>query len=122
MPKHTSHLFVDDSIYRIFRLGEKGLEESEIPGEIQEYGESGVRKTMMLMEFLRCMNFSQDITTQSQCRAHIRLFLWVVMRGLGCAETSPNGLANVGFVKSSKISVRQGLRTKWCIICIGSRH
>ena len=34
MPKHKRHLFVDDSIQRIFRLGEEGLEETKIPGEV----------------------------------------------------------------------------------------
>ena len=39
IPKHKSHLFVDDSIERIFRLGEEELEETD--GELQEEGESG---------------------------------------------------------------------------------
>jgi len=37
-PKHNRHLFVDHSIQRIFRLGEEGLEETEIPGEVEEEG------------------------------------------------------------------------------------
>ena len=39
--KAHRHLFVDDSIQRIFRLGQEGLEETEIPAEVQEEGESG---------------------------------------------------------------------------------
>ena len=38
LPKHKRHLFVDDSIQRIIRLGEEGM---EVPGEVQEEGESG---------------------------------------------------------------------------------
>ena len=32
MPKHKHHLFVDESIW----LGEEGLEETKIPGEVEE--------------------------------------------------------------------------------------
>ena len=41
MPKHKLHLFVDDSIQRIFRLGEERLEETEYPGEVEEEGDIG---------------------------------------------------------------------------------
>ena len=35
MPKNKRHLFVD-SIQRIFRLAEERLEETEVPGEVEE--------------------------------------------------------------------------------------
>ena len=43
-PKHKRHLFVDDSIQRIFRLGEEGLEETEFPGEIEEEGDIAAKE------------------------------------------------------------------------------
>ena len=36
MRKHKRHLFVDDSIQRIFQLGEEWLEETEVPGEFDK--------------------------------------------------------------------------------------
>ena len=38
-PKQKHHLFVNDSIQCIFRLGEERLEETEVPGEVKEEGD-----------------------------------------------------------------------------------
>ena len=39
--KSKRHLYQNDSISRIFRLGGKEIEETEIPGVFNEVGESG---------------------------------------------------------------------------------
>ena len=39
IPNHKRHMFVDDSIQRIFRSEEEGMEEAEILEEVQEEGE-----------------------------------------------------------------------------------
>ena len=62
MSMHKRHLFVDDLIQRIFRLGgEEELEETYVPGEVEEVG----KMIMMNMALWKCMKCSQDTTTQS---------------------------------------------------------
>ena len=41
MDKSKRHLYQNDSISRIFRLGGEWIEETEIPGVVNEEGESG---------------------------------------------------------------------------------
>ena len=41
MDKSKRHLYQNDSISRIFRLGGEGIEETEFPAEVNEEGESG---------------------------------------------------------------------------------
>ena len=41
LDKCKRHLYRDDSISRIFRLGGEGIEETEFPAEINEEDESG---------------------------------------------------------------------------------
>ena len=44
--KSKRHLYQNDSILRIFRLGREGIEVTEIPGVINEKGESGGEEGM----------------------------------------------------------------------------
>ena len=41
MDKSKQHLYQNDSVSRIFQLGGEGIEETEIPGVVNEEGESG---------------------------------------------------------------------------------
>ena len=44
------HLYQNDSISRIFRLGGEGIEETEIPGVVNEEGESGGEEDLESVE------------------------------------------------------------------------
>jgi len=61
--KSKLHLYQNDIMTRIFRLGVEGIEEPEIPGVVNEVGESGGEEKYGIIE--RHVKSLQDIITLS---------------------------------------------------------
>jgi hypothetical protein len=58
LDKCKRHLYRNDSISRIFRLGGEGIEETEFPAEVNEEGESGGKEDL---DEYRIMNQRREV-------------------------------------------------------------
>ena len=103
-------MFVDDSIQRIFRSEEEGMEEAEILEEVQEEGEQSEQgeedyDAYGNVEIHVAISRYHNSIVGHLSGEHIEdyVFAWVRLRG--CAKMSPCGFANVVFVRRSNISV-----------------